>query len=47
MITDTAPYRNPFYHQVWDTPDTVDYESLARIVSGLRAMTRDLACART
>lgn len=43
MITDTAPYRNPFYHQVWDLPDTVDYQSLARITDALCTMTRRLA----
>jgi hypothetical protein len=25
MITDTAPYRNPFYHTPDDTPDKLDY----------------------
>ncbi|HMN38971.1 MAG TPA: M28 family peptidase [Hyphomicrobium sp.] len=43
MITDTALYRNPFYHQPWDTPDTVDYQSLARIVSALCIMLQCLA----
>lgn len=43
MITDTALYRNPFYHQPFDTPDTVDYASLARITQGLDAMVRALA----
>jgi hypothetical protein len=43
MITDTALYRNPFYHQPFDTPDTVDYASLARITQGLDAMVRTLA----
>ncbi|MEQ1716259.1 MAG: M28 family peptidase [Hyphomicrobium sp.] len=40
MMTDTAPYRNPFYHQAFDTPDTVDYASLARITEGIEAMIR-------
>jgi hypothetical protein len=43
MITDTAPYRNPFYHSPADTPDTVDYANLARITRGLDAMIRRLA----
>lgn len=43
MITDTALYRNPFYHQPYDTPDTVDYASLARITQGLEQMVRQLA----
>ncbi|MDX2259809.1 MAG: M28 family peptidase [Hyphomicrobiaceae bacterium] len=43
MVTDTAPFRNPFYHQTCDTPDTVDYMSLARIVRGLDGMVATLA----
>jgi hypothetical protein len=35
MVTDTAPFRYPFYHTPQDTPDKVDYERLARVVSGL------------
>ncbi len=42
MITDTAPYRNPRYHSPYDLPATVDYESLARITTGLAAMVRGL-----
>ncbi len=38
MITDTAPFRNPFYHTRADLPATVDYESLARITLGLSRM---------
>ena len=43
MITDTAPYRYPHYHTMQDTPDKVDYERLARVVTGLNGMLRDLA----
>jgi hypothetical protein len=35
MVTDTAPFRYPYYHTPEDTPDRVDYERLARVVSGL------------
>jgi Zn-dependent M28 family amino/carboxypeptidase len=35
MITDTAPFRYPHYHQRSDTPDKLDYDSLARVVWGL------------
>ncbi len=42
MITDTAPFRNPYYHEPHDLPETVDYESLARITRGLVAMAREL-----
>jgi len=43
MVTDTAPYRYPYYHLAADTPDKVDFDRLARVVSGLRAMLLDLA----
>ncbi len=36
MITDTAFYRNPHYHAPTDTPDTLDYERMARVVEGVR-----------
>jgi Zn-dependent M28 family amino/carboxypeptidase len=37
MITDTAFYRNPHYHEPSDTPDTLDYRRLAEVVKGLYA----------
>ena len=37
MVTDTAWYRNPRYHTARDTPDTLDYARMARIVDGLAA----------
>jgi hypothetical protein len=43
MITDTAPFRNPHYHEPTDTPETVDYKSLARVTRGVVGMTRSLA----
>jgi Zn-dependent M28 family amino/carboxypeptidase len=43
MVTDTALYRYPHYHTPEDTPDKVDYERLARVVTGLHGMLRDLA----
>ena len=45
MVTDTAPYRNPHYHSLTDMPETLDYESLARVVKGLEGVVRDLATA--
>jgi Zn-dependent M28 family amino/carboxypeptidase len=42
MVTDTAPYRYPHYHTMRDTPDKVDYERLARVVTGLHGMLRDI-----
>jgi hypothetical protein len=35
MITDTAFMRYPYYHTAQDTPDKLDYESMARVVNGL------------
>ncbi len=35
MITDTAPNRNPNYHQPTDTPDTLDYPRMAQVAQGL------------
>ncbi|MDP8263042.1 MAG: M28 family peptidase [Candidatus Ancaeobacter aquaticus] len=36
MITDTSFYRNHHYHTETDTYDTLDYESMAEIVRGLK-----------
>ncbi|WP_024299276.1 M28 family peptidase [Methylomicrobium lacus] len=38
MITDTAPYRYPYYHTSEDTPDKLDYLSFARVANGLFSM---------
>jgi Zn-dependent M28 family amino/carboxypeptidase len=35
MVTDTAFHRNPHYHRSTDTPDTLDYDSMAKVVEGL------------
>ena len=43
MITDTAPFRYPYYHTAADAPDKVDYDRLARVVSGLHEVLVDLA----
>lgn len=43
MVTDTALYRYPHYHTARDTPDQLDYERLARLVSGLRTMLSAIA----
>ncbi len=36
MITDTAPFRYPHYHARSDTPDKLDYDSMARVVSAFQ-----------
>ena len=43
MVTDSAPYRYPYYHTPQDTPDKIDYERTARIVTGLRGVVNRLA----
>lgn len=35
MVTDTALFRDPEYHLRTDTPERLDYERMARVVSGL------------
>ncbi|HSR63667.1 MAG TPA: M20/M25/M40 family metallo-hydrolase [Gammaproteobacteria bacterium] len=43
MITDTANFRNRYYHSIGDTPETLDYDSMTRVVAGLVSMLRSLA----
>lgn len=43
MITDTAFYRNDRYHTAQDTPDTLDYRRMARVVDGVFLAVVDLA----
>ncbi len=43
MVTDTAMFRNTNYHTPTDTPDTLDYERLARVVQGLEHVITNLA----
>ena len=42
MVTDTAPFRNPYYHELDDLPENVDYECLARVTKGLERVLRDI-----
>lgn len=43
MITDTALYRDPNYHQVTDTAEHLNYAALARVTAGLEPVIRHLA----
>jgi Zn-dependent M28 family amino/carboxypeptidase len=43
MVTDTAIFRNPNYHQPTDKPDTLDYDRMARVVLGLAGVVHALA----
>jgi len=42
MITDTAPYRYPYYHTKKDTIEKVNYNRLARVLVGLEKVIADL-----
>lgn len=42
MLTDTAPFRYPHYHERTDTPDKIDYVRLAKAVEGVAGIVRDL-----
>ena len=42
MITDTAPFRYPYYHSSSDTPDKLDYDRFTLVVSGLEKVIEDL-----
>jgi Zn-dependent M28 family amino/carboxypeptidase len=42
MVTDTAFYRNPNYHNPGDTPDTLDFARIAEVVRGLDAALRNV-----
>ena len=46
MVTDTAMYRYDHYHERSDTPEKLDYERMARVVEGLRAVVEELAGTR-
>ena len=43
MVTDTAPFRYPWYHTAEDTPDKVNFDKLAHLVDGLEAVVDALA----
>jgi Zn-dependent M28 family amino/carboxypeptidase len=42
MVTDTAPYRYPYYHTAQDTAEHVDFARLALVTQGLFEVVRDL-----
>ena len=42
MITDTAPFRYPHYHSATDTPDKLDYDRFALVVSGMEKVIEEL-----
>jgi len=42
MVTDTAPFRYPYYHTPEDTVNKIDFERMARVVRGLQAVIAEL-----
>jgi Zn-dependent M28 family amino/carboxypeptidase len=42
MITDTAFYRNPNYHSLSDTIDTLDFDKMAELLTGLKQAAKDM-----
>ena len=43
MVTDTLPFRYVHYHTAEDTAEKLDYERMARVVTGLEKVVADLA----
>jgi hypothetical protein len=43
MVTDTAVFRNPHYHNSTDVSSTIDYPRLARVTLGLQKVVEHLA----
>jgi Zn-dependent M28 family amino/carboxypeptidase len=46
MLTDTSYLRNPHYHLPSDTPETLDYESMASVAIGVAGAVSSLARAQ-
>ena len=47
MLTDTSYLRNPHYHLPSDTPDTLDYERMAKVTLGVIGGVAKIAKAKT
>ena len=43
MVTDSAFYRNPNYHEAGDLPDTLDYKRMTDVVVGLKYAISEIA----
>jgi hypothetical protein len=43
MVTDTALFRYPYYHSPLDTPDKLNFPHMARVVSALEGVVKELA----
>ena len=42
MVTDTSFFRNPRYHEPSDKPETLDFDGMARVTSGLIRIVQNL-----
>jgi Peptidase family M28 len=42
MVTDTAPFRYPYYHSSSDTPEKLDYDRFTLVVSGMEKVIENL-----
>lgn len=42
MVTDTAFYRNPNYHTIGDTYDTLNYRRMSEVVKGIKSAIEEL-----
>jgi Zn-dependent M28 family amino/carboxypeptidase len=43
MVTDTAPFRYPYYHSPDDTPDKLEYDRFTLVVSGLEKTIEEIS----
>jgi hypothetical protein len=43
LVTDTLPFRDPHYHGPGDTPQRLDFDRMARVAEGLKAVISELA----
>lgn len=43
MVSDTAPFRNPHYHESSDLPPTLDYARFAQVVEGLVGVIEEIS----
>lgn len=43
MVTDTAPFRYPYYHTAQDTVEKIDFDRTARVVDGMLPVIQTLA----
>ncbi len=42
LVTDTLPFRDPYYHTAGDTADRLDYARMALVAQGLKGVLTDL-----